>query len=49
MDINFGVQQLIGLILAIIGLVYIFRMGLGILWIILLIVGAFLLLKDNVI
>lgn len=46
MDFNFGVQQLIGLILVIIGIFYIIRMGFGLLWIILLIVGAFLILKQ---
>ena len=46
MDFKFGIQQLIGLILAIIGLFFIIRMGLGILWIILLIMGAFLIFKQ---
>ena len=44
---NFGVKELIGLILLIVGIIFIIRMGFGILWIILAIVGAFLLLKDN--
>lgn len=43
---NFGIQQLIGLILAIVGILFIIRMGLGILWIILVVVGAFLILKQ---
>ena len=40
---NFGVKELIGLILLIVGIIFIIRMGFGILWIILAILGAFII------
>ena len=44
---EFGTKQLIGLILVILGVYFVIRMAGGIFWVILIIIGAYLLLKDN--
>ena len=44
---NFGAKQLIGLILVIFGIYSLIQMGGGIFWVILIIIGVYLLLKDN--
>ena len=44
---NFGAKQLIGLILVILGIFFVIKMAGGIFWIILIIIGAYLLLKQN--
>ena len=44
---NFGAKQLIGLILAIVGIYFVIKMAGGIFWIILVIIGAYLLIKQD--
>ena len=44
---EFGTKQFIGLILVILGVYFVIRMAGGIFWVILIIIGAYLLLKDN--
>ena len=44
---NFGTKQLIGLILIILGIYFVIKMAGGIIWVILIIIGAYLLLNRD--